>query len=279
MYFNVEPKMKILNLTFKKGDSFDGGSNISEANIHVNNWFGRIVVYGESLEDSEKLRDYVLDCIAENANLRRVNKELIGLFDPIDNAVRPLCKLGESVHTKALELITSSCAGKDNTAPEIFGYVLQDRDDFVFYKNKPTNDVELSENEIISHKVYLEQTAENKQQRITEQDAREIVSSWLGYEIRRMGTEVFEQEFLHWIDQKGRALLAKLNEHRELDYKAQLEELLAYIKAVVEIESWYAVESQKDPAPDFGVMKKVRYCWQKLHTAIDKASTYVAEKK
>lgn len=55
--------------------------------------------------------------------------------------------------------------------------------------------------------------------RITEQDAREIINSMVGYREHEQG--IFETEFEYWIEEKGRTLIAKLNEHREPDYKAQ----------------------------------------------------------
>lgn len=54
----------------------------------------------------------------------------------------------------------------------------------------------------------------NKPQRITEQDVREIIKSYMQLSIP------FKVTFESWISAEGRALLAKLNEHREPDYKA-----------------------------------------------------------
>ena len=65
-------------------------------------------------------------------------------------------------------------------------------------------------------------------QRITEQDAREISShfvQWLNeFDDQRNAT------ISKWLDEEGRTLLAKLNEHREPDYKAQRDLLLAAMK-------------------------------------------------
>ena len=45
-----------------------------EAGIHVNAWFQRIVVYGHSPEDADKLRDYILSYAEREAALREENK-------------------------------------------------------------------------------------------------------------------------------------------------------------------------------------------------------------
>lgn len=65
-----------------------------------------------------------------------------------------------------------------------------------------------------------------KPQRITEQDAREIITSAMKYFFP-------ERSYLlrieMWLNDEGRTLLAKLNEHREPDYKVQRDELLEHL--------------------------------------------------
>lgn len=70
------------------------------------------------------------------------------------------------------------------------------------------------------------ETVTTKPQRITEQDAREIIRSWGAF-----NGEVFEW----WCTGVGKIVLAKLNEHREPDYKAQRDELLDPLKSMVEM--------------------------------------------
>lgn len=62
----------------------------------------------------------------------------------------------------------------------------------------------------------LEMYVPAKPQRITEQDAQKFALSTLKY-----WTQVPNGSVEGWFDWHGRTLLAKLNEHRELDYKAQ----------------------------------------------------------
>ena len=49
--------------------------------------------------------DGITDLLTEYHNLERVNKEWEALWKPIDELVRPLTPLGESVGDKAVELI------------------------------------------------------------------------------------------------------------------------------------------------------------------------------
>lgn len=71
-------------------------------------------------------------------------------------------------------------------------------------------------------------------QRITEQDAREIIHSMVGY--REYEQTIFETEFEYWIKEKGRPLLAKLNKHCEPDYKAQIDAAGILIRPKVTVE-------------------------------------------
>lgn len=57
--------------------------------------------------------DGITDLLAKYHNLERVNKEWEALWKPIDELVRPLTPLGESVATNALSIIKDCLEGKD----------------------------------------------------------------------------------------------------------------------------------------------------------------------
>lgn len=64
-----------------------------------------------------------------------------------------------------------------------------------------------------------------KPQRITEQDARELFDSFV--------MKLDDEDLNEWLESEGRTLLAKLNEHREPDYKVRTDELLQAAKQKV----------------------------------------------
>lgn len=73
----------------------------------------------------------------------------------------------------------------------------------------------------------VQSSLERKHQRITEQDARAIIKNYMELCIP------FKVTFESWMSVEGEALLAKLNEHREPDYKTQADELLESLYAAL----------------------------------------------
>lgn len=67
--------------------------------------------------------------------------------------------------------------------------------------------------------------------RITEQDAREIVKNYMKHNWSTY-IKLTDEAIDVWINQYGRTLLAKLNEHREPDYKTQNEIYLSALKEI-----------------------------------------------
>lgn len=65
------------------------------------------------IEDHNKLQDLINKC----RNLERVNKEWEALWKPIDELVRPVTPLGESVGDKAVELIRENVLNERQYLP------------------------------------------------------------------------------------------------------------------------------------------------------------------
>lgn len=91
--------------------------------------------------------------------------------------------------------------------------------------------------------VYLRAPLSHKPQRITEQDAREIATQFFYWWHNTPGTNTM-QGFDEWINGDGNPLLAKLNEHREPDYKAQRDELIKVLTRVdwTPLDAWHSSE-------------------------------------
>ena len=64
-------------------------------------------------EDHKELTERLRVACETIEQLKRVNKEWEALWEPIDDLVRPLTPLGESVGDVALELIRDCLEGKD----------------------------------------------------------------------------------------------------------------------------------------------------------------------
>lgn len=108
----------------------------------------------------------------------------------------------------------------------------------------------------------------SKPQRITEQDAQKFALSTLKY-----WTQVPNGSVEGWFDWHGRTLLAKLNEHRELDYKAQEWQSIetapkdgTKILLVELVNIWLDGEMQEETHPYVysGFYNGDRQCWECL---------------
>ena len=67
----------------------------------------------ESEEENKELTERLRVACETIEQLKRGNKEWEALWKPIDDLVRPLTPLGESVRDRAVELIRDCLEGKD----------------------------------------------------------------------------------------------------------------------------------------------------------------------
>jgi len=133
----------------------------------------------------------------------------------------------EDFYTAGVLIADKAVEQPDSAAPNEPRYLVRvknrhpehlDREVFFVSKNKP-HDFDESD----YRNAILFTSGATKPQRVTEQDARELMTSSLKY----LTVE-------HWLDPEGRTLLAKLNEHRDPDFKRQRDLLLIHAQTVVD---------------------------------------------
>lgn len=172
---------------------------------------------------------------ARIADLERINEEWERLFLPIDALVRPLTPLGESVIGKALEIIKRQVDQTDSAAVEPYAYEY-------WFKDPYSDDIVIiqTRNKEFALKYDNKPLYEHlpaKPQRITEQDARQIVQHYKNWrDDREIGNLI---SFDEWFYKTGNTLLDKLNEHREPVANNKLE-----------VPHWVEIDSAEDAPPD-----------------------------